>query len=372
MKTIHRGYKFRIYPNQEQKIQIAKTFGCVRFVYNYYLAMREKMYKEQDIRMSKIDYNNHCNNVLKNEYPWLREPCKHAIVNSIFNLDAAFKRFFNKESEYPKFKSKKTNEFSYTSSYSNKNIESEHNKIKIPKLGWIKAKTHRQFSGQIKSATVSQDPSGKYFCSLLVVEEIQELPQKENIIAFDLGLKGFIINQYNEEEENPRYYRKYEKKLAKLQKKHSRKQKGSKNRNKSRVKIARLHEKIANIRKDFLHNLSYRIINENQVIISEDLAVKNMMRNHKLAKSIADASWSEFTRQLSYKATWHDRIYHKVDRFFASSQICNSCGYKNPEVKKPAIRKWECPECKSQNERDGNAAQNILERGLQDLNMQYA
>jgi len=366
-----KSFKFRIYPDEEQKQQIHKTFGCARFVYNYYLNKKIELYKNEGKSLSKIDCNNHLNRELKKEFEWLKDVDKFSLTNSIFNLDSAFQKFYKDKNGFPKFKSKKNNRQSYTTNITGNNIEVdfENNKIKLPKLKWVKAKVHRMFQGQIKSATISKTLSEKYFVSILVDTNIEPLPKSANIIAFDLGIKEFIVDSNDNHIDNPKTLYKYEKKLARLQRKLSKKQKGSKNRNKARIKVVRLHEKIANLRKDFLHKLSSKMINENQVIISEDLQVKNMLKNHKFAKAISDVSWSEFTRQLEYKAKWYGRIYHKIDKWFASSQTCNECGNINKEVKQLSIREWVCSECGSIHQRDENAAKNILNRGLMELGL---
>ncbi|MGG3987327.1 IS200/IS605 family element RNA-guided endonuclease TnpB [Bacillus smithii] len=374
-----KAFKYRIYPDKKQYIQLAKTFGCVRFVYNYYLHMKKELYENEKKTMSKNDCNNHLNRVLKksDEYKWLKEVDKFALTNAIYNLDNAFQNFFreikkgNKNQGYPKFKNKKENRFSYTTNFTNNNIEVdfENNKIKLPKLKWIEAKVHRKFDGKIKSATVSKTPSNKYFVSILIDTEINQLPKNNNKIGFDLGIKEFLIDSNGNHVENPKHLYKYEWKLVKLQRQHAKKKIGSNNWNKHKIKIARLHEKITNVRKDFLHKLSSLIINENQVIISEDLQVFNMVRNHQLAKAINDVSWGEFTRQLKYKANWYGRTYHKISPWFASSQTCSNCGHKNKEVKKLNVRQWVCSECRSIHHRDENAAVNILNQGLKELNL---
>lgn len=363
-----KGYKYRIYPNKEQEILIQKTFGCVRFVYNNVLSYKIDKYKNENISLSKIDCNNYCNRVLKNEYNWLKEVDKYSLTNSIINMDNAYQKFFKEHSGFPKFKSKKDNHKSYKTNFTNNNIEVDfiNNNIKIPKLKWVKSKIHRKFTGKIKSATISQNPSGKYFVSILVDTENIQLPKNNNKIGIDLGLKEFAITSNGELISNPKYLRKSEKRLSKLQKDLSRKQNGSKNRNKCRLKVAKLHEKISNQKKDFLHKLSTRLICENQVIVLEDLKVKNMVKNKHLSKSISDVSWSEFVRQLEYKSGWYGRTVIKIDTWYPSSQICSNCGHKDGK-KELSVREWTCPICGTYHDRDINASVNILNEGLRML-----
>ena len=374
-----KGYKYRIYPDERQKEQIAKTFGCTRFVYNYYLALRKDLYNTEGKLMSALDCNNHLNQVLKADenYLWLKEVDKFSLTNAIYNLDSSYQNFYreikkgNKEQGFPKFKSKKSNRHSYKTNFTNNNIEVDfiNNKIKLPKLKWIKAKVHREFNGQIKSATLSRAPSGKCFISILVDTQIEPLPETDKKVGMDLGLTDLIADSNGNKVSNPKTLYKYEQKLAKEQRKLSKKQKGSKNFHKQRVKVARIYEKIGNIREDFLHKLTFNMISENQVIITESLNVKGMVKNKNLSKAISDVSWSEFTRQLEYKSNWYGRVYHKVDTFFPSSQLCSSCGYQNPETKNLSIRSWTCAKCKRENDRDTNAAINILNQGLKELQM---
>ena len=281
-----KAYKYRIYPNSEQRIQIAKTFGCCRFVYNQTLAYRKDIYEKEKKSVSKTDCNHYCNRELKKNYEWLKEADKFALTNAIYNMDAAYQKFFKEHAGFPKFKSKHNNHKSYTTNFTNGNITVyfDRGKVKLPKLKEVKAKLHRNFSGQIKSATVSQMPSGKYYVSILVETEHKELVHTTGRIGIDLGIKDLCITSDGKIYENLKIIRKYEKQLVKLQRQLSHKEKRSKNYYKTRKKIALCHEKIRNRRKDYLHKVSHEIISENQVIVSEDLQIKNMVKNHRLQR----------------------------------------------------------------------------------------
>lgn len=378
MSKVIKGYKYRIYPSDEQKIQLAKTFGCVRFVYNQILSKRIELYKNDGKSLSKTDCNNYCNRELKKEFEWLKEVDKFALTNSIYNLDTAYQNFFreikngNKNQGFPKFKSKHNHYCSYRTNFTNNNIkvDFENDRVQLPKLKWIYAKLHRNFEGKILFATVSRNPSGKYFVSFNVECQHDALPETKGRVGIDLGIRKLAITSDGETFTNDKLTYKYEKKLAKLQRQFAKKQKKSNNWNKHRVKVARLHEKIANVRLNNLHHISNGIIKENQFVFSEDLNVKGMVKNKNLSKSIHDCGWRELARQLTYKAQWNDKVYHKVNRYFPSSQLCSDCGYKNEGTKDLGVRFWTCPKCSAEHDRDVNAAINILKKGLLDLGLQ--
>ena len=369
-----KGYKYRIYPNKQQEEQIQKTFGCKRFVYNQCLSYREEKYKNENISLSKIECNNWKNQILKKEYKWLNEVDKFALDNAVIDMDNAYQKFIREHIGFPKFKSKKDYYKSYKTNFTNTtaggNIRVDFNngKILLPKLKWVKTKIHREFIGKIKSATISQVPSGKYFVSVLVDTKHTPMESTGCTIGIDLGIKDLLITSDGDKFDNIHTTNKYEDKLIKEQRKLSHKKKGSKNFEKQRIKVARIHEKIRNTRIDNLHKISHKLVIENQVIVSENLAVSNMVKNHNLAKAIFDCGWYELTRQISYKSEWNNRQYVKIGRFTKSSQPCHVCGYINPDTKDLSVREWTCPQCGTVHDRDVNAAINILNEGLRMIN----
>ena len=356
---IRKAYKYRIYPNTEQKEFFAKCFGCVRFFYNKSLSDMNDIYKNTG-KFKSITPASY-----KEDYPFLKEVDSLALANAQLNRNIAFKRFFNHKTGFPKYKSKRNDQSYTTNNQGSVKFSNNDRYISIPKCPRIRIKKHRGFEGVIKSITVSVTTDNKYYMSLLVEEENKPKKPTDGMIGLDLGVKDLIVDSNGKKYKNQKYLTKSQNKLAKEQRKLSKMVKGSNNRNKQRIKVARLHKKINNQRNDYLHKLSKHIIDENQIICIEDLKVKNMIRDSKLARNISDVSWSRLVSMLTYKANWYGRIVVKVPSDYPSSQLCSSCGYKNSITKDLGIRKWTCPKCGSIHDRDINAARNILSKGIE-------
>ena len=364
---MNKSFKVRIYPNQEQQKLIDKTFNYARYTYNFMLKLKQKLYEYYGINLS---YNNMSKILteLKKYKSWLKEIDSVALKESLKDLDMAYQNFFN-GAGFPKFKSKKRDKDSYrTNSYLQ--LDQNIKKIRIPKLGWIKFRDKSDFNGlkKIYNVTISKTSSGKYFASISAEVEIPVFERANQNCGIDLGLKDFCTLDNGEKIDNLRFFNQSQKKLAKMQRKLSKKVFGSNNYFKYKIKVAKFQEKIKNQRLDFLHKISIRLIREYDIICIETLRVRNMIKNNKMAKSFQDVSLSEFVRQLEYKAKWYGKVISKIDTFYPSSQLCSNCGYKNPSIKNLEIREYNCPICGTYHDRDINAAINILNEGLRILN----
>ncbi|MGE4375450.1 MAG: IS200/IS605 family element RNA-guided endonuclease TnpB [Methanoculleus sp.] len=364
------AYKYRMYPNRAQVASLMQHIHACRFVYNYSLEQKIRAYEQDGRKLSCYDLNNRLP-ALKEEHPWLKEVNSQSLQSANKNLDNAFTRFFREKKGFPKFKSKKNpvQSFQVPQHY---RVDFERNRIKLPKLGEIKTVFHRTFAGKMKYATVSVTSTGKWFVSILVDDgkpEPEPAPfSLDTTLGIDVGLTDFATLSTGEKVENPRFLKKSLQRLKVLQRRVSRKKKGSKNRQKAIQRLARCHEKIANQRNDFLHKLSFRVVSENQAIAVESLNVAGMQKNHCLAQAIGDVSWSTFFTILEYKCRRYGKTLLKIGRFDPSSKICHGCGYINQDLKL-SDREWTCPDCGTHHDRDINAAINIKKFALQEQNL---
>ena len=361
---MNKGVKFRIYPNKQQQNLMNQTFGCCRLIYNKGLAMRNNAFEKGQ----KIGYTQTSAMLTalkkQDDFAFLKDVDSIALQQSLRDLDRAFVNMFQKRAKHPQFKSKHNYHQSYRTINQGDNIRIVGKYIKLPKLGYVKVRQSMEI-GHINNVTVEKTPSGKLFVVLNVDFEPEFHPNNGNTIGIDVGIKEFYTDSNGTTVSNPKDQEKTAKKLVREQRRLSRKQTGSKNRNKQRVRVAKVHEKVTNQRNDFLQKTSTMLVRENQTICIEDLNVKGMIRNHKIARSIASVSWSKFFEMLQYKATWYGNEVIKVPTMYPSSQTCSACGYQNPMVKNLSVRNWVCPVCHTRHNRDCNASINILRKGLQ-------
>ncbi len=364
--TIHKSYKYRLYPNKEQRTKLVNQFGQARFVFNYFLRQRMDFYiANKGQKKQSLNYHDTAKRLTElkkqDKFSWLIESNSQSLQQSLRHLDIAYTHFFRDRFKFPNFKKKhKKQSFSVPQHFE---IDTKKRLLHIPKLTAMKIVLHRKFKGVVKSVTISMTPSGKYFASVLCEIE-QNIPNKRTggEIGVDLGLHSFAVTSNGEKTDPPEFLRKSEEKLAQLQRELFKKKKGGRNRNKARIKVARMYEKISNQRQDFLHKLSNRLVSENQAIFAEDLNVRGLMSNRSMSKSISDASWSEFIRQIKYKSDWSGVRFCQVGRFFPSSKRCFHCGWINDSLTLKD-REWTCKNCGAFLDRDINAAQNILQFG---------
>jgi len=359
----HKTFKYRIYPSKEQIVLLRKTIGCCRFVFNHFLGQWNQAYETTGKGLS---YNTCATELpaMKRERPWLKEVDSIALQSSVRHLADAFDRFFKKQNDAPRFKSRKYPVQSYTTRYTHGNIAVNGDRLQLPKLGWVRFAKSRELAGRILSATIRLAPSGKWFAAVVCEADIQPLPRTDRTLGIDMGIKKLAVTTEGLAIHNLRYTLQHEQQLAKWQRILARRQQGGSNWYKAKRKVARIHETIGHCRLDGIHKQTTMWIRENQTICIEDLRIANMMKNHHLAKHIADASWGEISRQLHYKAKWYGRTIKKAPTFAPTSQTCHVYGNKNADVKDLSIRVWECSTCHTVHDRDSNAAHNIRAMAL--------
>ena len=365
MKVVYKTYKFRFEPNAEQRVLLAKHFGSVRFVYNHFLSERKRQYDETHKSDSYYEQAKKLTELKSDgEHLWLKEINSQTLQHALRHLETAYVNFFRGNAKFPNFKSKKArNSFSVPQF-----VELKEGKVYFPKFKeGIKVRQHRLLHGKIKSATISLTTTGKYYVSLLTEQTYEPMTKTGKTVGIDLGIKDFVITSDGKTYKNNRYTKKYQRQLAIAQKHLSRKQHGSNGYEKQRLKVAKIQERIANTRNDNLHKVSLDLIRKYDVICIEDLNVRGMFRNHKLAKHVQDCAWGMFVSYLQYKAGMNNKQVVKIDRFYPSSQTCSECGYVYSGVKDLSVREWKCPHCGSVHNRDINAAKNILKEGLRNI-----